>query len=77
MRGRTLNDAVVILDEAQNTTISQMLMFLTRLGNDSKMIITGDIGQSDLGDHETSGLSDALIRLKGINGIGYCKINRN
>lgn len=75
MRGRTLNDAVVILDEAQNTTVSQMLMFLTRLGNDSKMIITGDVGQSDLGEHEISGLSDALIRLKGINGIGMVKLS--
>ncbi|MBN2843888.1 MAG: PhoH family protein [Sedimentisphaerales bacterium] len=75
MRGRTLSDAVVILDEAQNTTVSQMLMFLTRMGNDSKMIITGDVGQSDLGEHEVSGLSDALIRLKGIKGIGMVKLS--
>ncbi len=75
MRGRTLNDAVVILDEAQNTTVSQMLMFLTRMGNDSKMIITGDVRQSDLGDNERSGLSDALMRLKGIKGIGTVKLS--
>ncbi len=77
MRGRTLNDAVVILDEAQNTTVSQMLMFLTRLGNDSKMIITGDVGQSDLAANEKSGLSDALIRLKGIKGIGTVKLSES
>ena len=75
MRGRTLNEACVILDEAQNTTVSQMLMFLTRMGNDSKMIITGDAGQSDLGDQEKSGLSDAIIRLKSVKGIGIVKLN--
>ena len=77
MRGRTLNDACVILDEAQNTTVSQMLMFLTRMGNDSKMIITGDAGQSDLGDQEKSGLADAIIRLKSVKGIGIVKLLEN
>ena len=75
MRGRTLNEACVILDEAQNTTVSQMLMFLTRMGNDSKLIITGDAGQSDLDDQEKSGLSDAVIRLKSIKGIGIIKLS--
>jgi len=74
MRGRTLNDAVVILDEAQNTTMSQMLMFLTRLGHDSKMIVTGDVSQSDLAGGQELGLSDALIRLKGIKGIGMIRL---
>jgi len=75
MRGRTLNDAVVILDEAQNTTMSQMLMFLTRLGHDSKMIVTGDVSQSDLADGQELGLNDALIRLKGIKGIGMIRLS--
>ncbi len=76
MRGRTLNGAVVILDEAQNTTVSQMLMFLTRLGNDSKMIITGDASQSDLQATQQSGLDDALKRLKGIKGIGFVHLTQ-
>lgn len=74
MRGRTLNDAVVILDEAQNTTISQMLMFLTRLGHDSKMIVTGDDSQSDLADGQRSGLVDAVGRLKGIKAISLIRL---
>ena len=74
MRGRTLNDAVVILDEAQNTTVSQMLMFLTRLGHDSKMIVTGDASQSDLAGGQELGLTDALIRLKGVKGIGMIRL---
>ncbi len=69
MRGRTLNSSVVILDEAQNTTIGQMLMFLTRLGHDSKMIVTGDESQIDLDEPERSGLVDACRRLHGIHGI--------
>ena len=69
MRGRTLNESVVILDEAQNTTPSQMLMFLTRLGHDSKMIITGDTSQVDLPEGAKSGLMDALEKLRGIKGI--------
>jgi len=74
MRGRTLNNAVVILDEAQNTTKSQMLMFLTRLGHDSKMIVTGDDSQTDLGDGQISGLIDAMVRLKGIKGIAFVRL---
>ena len=69
MRGRTLNDAVIILDEAQNTTKSQMLMFLTRLGNGSKMIINGDTSQIDLEDPRQSGLVDAARRLRQVKGI--------
>ena len=74
MRGRTFNDALVILDEAQNTTVGQMLMFLTRLGNDSKMVVTGDDSQVDLPDNQTSGLIDALHRLKGIKGIELVRL---
>jgi phosphate starvation-inducible PhoH-like protein len=76
MRGRTLNESVVILDEAQNTTPSQMLMFLTRLGNDSKMIITGDTSQIDLPDRAPSGLIDALDRLRGVKGIATVTLER-
>lgn len=71
MRGRTLNDAFVILDEAQNTTAMQMKMFLTRLGFSSKAIITGDITQVDLGKNEKSGLLEAESLLKGIDGIAF------
>ena len=76
MRGRTLNDSVIILDEAQNTTPSQMLMFLTRLGHDSKMIITGDASQVDLPDGTASGLRDAMDKLKGIKGIATVELER-
>jgi len=69
MRGRTLNDAVIILDEAQNTTIPQIKMFMTRLGTNAKMIITGDITQIDLPPSQQSGLKHALNILKGIKGI--------
>lgn len=69
MRGRTLSDAVVILDEAQNTTTQQIKMFLTRMGLNAKMIITGDITQIDLPISQKSGLIDALSVLKGIKGI--------
>ena len=71
MRGRTLDDAYIILDEAQNTTIMQMKMFLTRLGFNSKMIITGDISQIDLKPNITSGLKNALQVLEGIEGINF------
>ena len=71
MRGRTLSDAVVILDEAQNTTPQQMKMFLTRLGMNSKMVITGDFTQIDLPRGVPSGLRDALDKLEGIRGIGF------
>ncbi|MFA9477038.1 PhoH family protein [Phycisphaerales bacterium AB-hyl4] len=69
MRGRTLNDATIILDEAQNTTKSQMLMFLTRLGHGSKMIVTGDTSQIDLEDPRESGLVDAIHRLGKTRGV--------
>ena len=75
MRGRTLNHAVIILDEAQNTTTQQMLMFLTRLGNDSKMIVTGDDSQVDLDPGQTSGLRDAIQRLRGCPGIEILRLS--
>jgi phosphate starvation-inducible PhoH-like protein len=75
MRGRTLNSATVILDEAQNTTVSQMLMFLTRLGHDSKMIVTGDDSQIDLEAQHTSGLVDAVRRLQGRKGIAVIRLS--
>lgn len=70
MRGRTLNNAAIILDEAQNATPQQMLMFLTRMGHHSKMIVTGDNSQSDLEEGYDSGLVDAIRRLEGKEGIG-------
>jgi phosphate starvation-inducible PhoH-like protein len=73
MRGRTLNDSFVILDEAQNTTPEQMKMFLTRLGFESKAVITGDITQIDLPSEQPSGLVDALRVLEGIDGIGVMR----
>ncbi len=76
MRGRTLNSAAIILDEAQNTTASQMLMFLTRMGHDSKMIVTGDDSQCDLPKGAASGLVDAVRRLGGIPGIGVVRLTR-
>ncbi|HEY8405245.1 MAG TPA: PhoH family protein, partial [Acholeplasma sp.] len=66
MRGRTLENAFVILDEAQNTTVTQMKMFLTRLGFSSQMVVTGDPSQVDLGAHKKSGLKDALKKLEGL-----------
>jgi phosphate starvation-inducible protein PhoH and related proteins len=72
MRGRTLNDAFIIMDEAQNTTIEQMKMFLTRMGNNSKAVITGDITQIDLPNPHKSGLVDAINVLDGIDGIQFC-----
>jgi phosphate starvation-inducible protein PhoH and related proteins len=77
MRGRTLNEAVVILDEAQNTTPSQMLMFLTRLGEQSKMIVTGDPSQVDLERGQDSGLIDAHRTLRGIKGIDFVKLDKH
>jgi len=76
MRGRTLNDSIIILDEAQNTTASQMLMFLTRLGQNSKMIVTGDTTQIDLPGNVESGLIDAMSKLKGIKGIATVELER-
>ncbi|MEW6249390.1 MAG: PhoH family protein [Planctomycetota bacterium] len=74
MRGRTLNSAVVILDEAQNTTPSQMLMFLTRLGHHSKMIVTGDDSQVDLEPNQPSGLIDAVQRLRATPGVEIVRL---
>jgi len=72
MRGRTLNEAFIILDEAQNTTVSQMKMFLTRMGLGSKVVVAGDVTQIDLPHHTTSGLIDALTRLHNIQ--GFCAV---
>ena len=75
MRGRTLNDAVVILDEAQNTTVAQIKMFLTRMGMSTKMIVTGDLTQVDLPRNTRSGLADALRVLQGVKGIGFVQMD--
>jgi len=72
MRGRTLNDAFVILDEAQNTTSEQMKMFVTRLGFNSKAVITGDITQIDLPNSNRSGLLEVIDILKNVDGIRFC-----
>ncbi|MFA6812138.1 MAG: PhoH family protein, partial [Bacteroidaceae bacterium] len=77
MRGRTLNDAVVILDEAQNTTTQQIKMFLTRMGVNTKMIITGDLTQVDLPRPQMSGLIQALRILKGVKGISLVELNKH
>lgn len=76
MRGRTLSDAVVILDEAQNTTSQQIRMFLTRMGINTKMIITGDLTQIDLPREQRSGLKEALKILDGVEGIGVVKLGQ-
>jgi len=75
MRGRTLNDSFVILDEAQNTTGEQMRMFLTRLGYDSKAVVTGDVTQVDLPEGKSSGLAEAEHLLGGIEGISFCRFS--
>jgi phosphate starvation-inducible PhoH-like protein len=77
MRGRTLNEAFIILDEAQNTTVSQMKMFLTRMGLGSKIVISGDTTQVDLPRASASGLIDALARLQGIEGINVVQLNKS
>jgi phosphate starvation-inducible PhoH-like protein len=76
MRGRTLDNAFVILDEAQNTTHSQMKMFLTRMGKNAKFMVTGDPGQIDLPPRVISGLKEALLILKETNGIGIVKLDQ-
>jgi len=76
MRGRTLNNSIIILDEAQNTTVSQMMMFLTRLGHHSKMIVTGDDSQVDLERPEMSGMTDSLRRLQNIEGISIVRLDQ-
>ena len=75
MRGRTLSDAFIIMDEAQNTTIEQMKMFLTRMGHNSKAVITGDLTQIDLPNPKKSGLLDALNVLDGVEGIRFCQFD--
>lgn len=74
MRGRTLNSAFIIMDEAQNTTVAQMKMFLTRMGESSKVVVTGDTSQIDLPNHARSGLIDALNRLQGVEGCGFVRL---
>jgi phosphate starvation-inducible PhoH-like protein len=74
MRGRTLSNAFVIIDEAQNTTSVQMKMVLTRLGQDSRMVITGDLSQVDLPSNQLSGLADATARLRDIEGVGIYRL---
>ena len=76
MRGRTLDDSVIILDEAQNTSREQMKMFLTRMGFGSKVVITGDITQIDLPADKTSGLKEAMKVLKVVEGVGICKLTQ-
>ena len=77
MRGRTLNDSFVILDEAQNTTTEQMKMFLTRLGFSSKAVITGDVTQTDLPEGKTSGLIEARELLEEVKGIKFVHFSRD
>jgi phosphate starvation-inducible PhoH-like protein len=74
MRGRTLNNAFIIMDEAQNTTVGQMKMFLTRMGEGSKMVVSGDTSQVDLPSHAKSGLIDALHRLSAIDGFAAVRL---
>jgi phosphate starvation-inducible PhoH-like protein len=76
MRGRTLNEAFIILDEAQNTTVSQMKMFLTRMGNNSKIVVSGDSTQVDLPQHTRSGLTDARNRLGRIKGVSMVELTK-
>lgn len=77
MRGRTLDNAFVILDEAQNTSIIQMKMFLTRMGNNSRFVVNGDITQTDLRDDRDSGLLDAYHRFKGVKGVNFVEFDQN
>lgn len=77
MRGRTLDDSFIILDEAQNTTREQMKMFLTRLGFGSKIVITGDVTQIDLPSDKPSGLKEAMRVLDGVEGVGICRLTQN
>jgi phosphate starvation-inducible PhoH-like protein len=77
MRGRTLNDAVIILDEGQNATVPQMKMFLTRMGQNARIVVTGDITQVDLPQGTTSGLADAVERLKAVPGVGSVWLDKS
>ena len=74
MRGRTLNDTFMILDEGQNTTVTQMKMFLTRMGVNSRIVVTGDATQNDLPEGTTSGLVDGMRRLSAIDGVAIVKL---
>ena len=75
MRGRTLSNSFIILDEAQNTTREQMKMFLTRMGESSKIVVTGDVTQIDLPHHVTSGMKDAVKVLEGIQDIAFIRLD--
>jgi phosphate starvation-inducible PhoH-like protein len=77
MRGRSINDSFVILDEAQNTTAEQMKMFLTRMGLHSRIVVTGDVTQADLPPGQESGLVDAVRILEGVDGIGVVRMTRS
>ena len=77
MRGRTLDDSCIILDEAQNTSREQMKMFLTRMGFGSKVVITGDVTQIDLPEGKPSGLKEAMKVLDGVEGVGICRLTQN
>jgi phosphate starvation-inducible PhoH-like protein len=77
MRGRTLNDAVIILDEGQNATVSQLKMFLTRMGQDSRIVVTGDVTQVDLPPATISGLADAVDRLARVPGVAAVRLDRS
>ncbi len=76
MRGRTLNNAFIIMDEAQNTTVAQMKMFLTRMGANSKVVVSGDTSQVDLPSHTRSGLTDAMARLKQVDGCSLVELTK-
>ena len=76
MRGRTLNDAVIILDEGQNATVAQMKMFLTRMGENARIVVTGDVTQVDLPPDVPSGLADAAVRLRDVPGVGMVFLDR-
>jgi phosphate starvation-inducible PhoH-like protein len=75
MRGRTLNDAFIILDEAQNTTVEQMKMFLTRIGFGSKAVVTGDVTQTDLPNNRMSGLRHVMNVLDGVAGVSFTRFS--
>ena len=77
MRGRTLNEAFIILDEAQNATVAQMKMFLTRMGTGSKIVVSGDTSQVDLPEQSKSGLDDAVDRLRNIEGVSLVTLSKS
>jgi phosphate starvation-inducible PhoH-like protein len=77
MRGRTLNDAVIILDEGQNATVPQMKMFLTRMGQNARIVVTGDVTQVDLPPASLSGMADAVERLRDIPGIATVLLDKS